>query len=843
MATGIPTLPGFELVSLLGRGGMGEVWKARQQGIGRWVAVKVLHPQFSEDEEYVTRFLREARTVGKLSHENIVRAFDCGQAGGRNYLVMEFVEGRPLDRVLAERKVFPEREALLLVRPIAEALQHAWDHRIIHRDVKPQNVLVAVDGTPKLCDLGLSRDVSESTRLTMTGTIACTPAYASPEQANGETGIDTRTDVYSLGVMLYELVTGELPFQSASPAALLVKHVSEIPRPPIGRNPNLSAGANRLILDMLEKLPSKRPATPGVVVSRIDGLLEGKDAPAPRTSRVAGPRRRRGLGRGPSAIPAMAIAGGIAAVGVVILAVAFSGGKPAPAPRPPETVARPVPAPPAPAPVPPRPERIPPAAPPGQARAEAALRALRDFRASHPDDLPAQIREAGRTLIELDGTPHFEEARRELESLRGRRKEELRKVRATLDADVRAAVGKEDFRGAIQAWKAAAAKHPDAPWAAEETDRVAEIRKAAETAYAPLAARAAEASHKGDTAEVESIRKRIAGWGMPGIAQLFEGVLAANAPPPKPPSAPPASPPPVPPSAPPPAPLARPKAPGSADRGRIRTTVRNSFKESYAKTAPEEVRTLAGELLKAARRSDTDPATRYVFLEEARDQAARGAHAGLAFSAVEGIVTEFDVDARKEWDNVLDKLKTTTREPSAAGAFVAASVDRALVAIRGDDYDLAEDLLKAAQTATGRSDDAGGALASVVKTTGELQRARAAHRAAQKDLEKLKANPDDPQANLTAGRFLCLAKKDWPRGLEHLLKGSDKTLREAAAREQTAGTDGAKLAEAAEGWMAAGEAYREHALDLYQSAWPGLSGEPRDRARNLLLAARAHKGV
>jgi serine/threonine protein kinase len=715
---------------------MGEVWKARQQGIGRWVAVKVLHPQFTQDEEYVQRFLREARTAGRLAHECIVRAYDCGQAGGRNYLVMEFIEGRALDRILAERKTLPEREALLLVRRLAQALQHAWELKIVHRDVKPQNVLVTPDGTPKLCDLGLSRDVSAATRLTMTGSIACTPAYASPEQANGETAIDTRTDLYSLGVLLYELVTGELPFRSSSPAALLVKHATEVPRPPAALNSKLSAGTNRLILDLLEKLPSKRPTTPAVVVSRIDGLLEGKEA-APKTSRTVAPRRSRSFARGSSGFPVAAVAGGVSALVFIVLAVSLSGGKPPPSPPPPSNPERPVltkmpvnfvntpePAKPAPAPAPEPPKKDP--------------------------------------------------------------AEEHRKAREEVVARVR---------------EAAAEKHRDAPWAAEEAAQVAEIRKAAQALYAPLATQAAEAAKKGDVAALEAIRKRIASWGMPGIEQAFEGLVAASTPAAKPRPAPAPAPPP------PPAPVARPKPPDSADRARIRTSVRSIFKADYAKTSPEDVRALSAKLLEGARRPDADAVTRYVLLEEARNEAVRAGHATGVFAAVEEITAGFDVDARREWTDALGKLRSTTRD-------AAPCLERARTAILMDDYDLAAELLKTAQAAAGRSGDAGAA-ASLLTAMTDLQGAREAHRAAQKDLEKLKGAPDDPDANLSVGRFHCIAKGDWTRGVEHR----------------------------ADAWLqTSGDPFREHAYDLYQSAWPGLAGERRDRVRQVLLG-RIHRGV
>ncbi len=837
MGSPAPAIPGFESVSLLGRGGMGEVWKARQKGIDRWVALKILHPHFSQDEEYVRRFQREARTVGKLSHENIVRAYDCGEADGRNYLVMEFVQGEPLDGILARQGVLPEREALAIVRAIAQALQYAWEHRIIHRDIKPQNILMTPEGVPKLCDLGLSRDVTESTRLTQTGAIACTPAYASPEQAQGETRIDTRSDLYSMGVLLYELVTGTLPFQSSSAAALLVKHVSEKPAPPVSRNPALTPGANRLILDMLEKLPARRPTDPGAVVGRIDALLSGQGEPDARLSRSAATRRRKAAGRAPSRAPALALAGGIAAAVLVLLAVALSGRPSAPRtppPFPPRESARAT----APVPVPEQPPRVPEPAPaptprprPAPAptdRAQAALQAARAFCAAAPDDLPAQIRRYESALLDMTGTPLLEEARTELEAIRARRREELRKAETDVQARVRDAVGKEEFRKAIGIWKEAPARFPDAPWAADSEARIGEVKKAAEGLYPELVRRAAEANRKGDATTLQALRSRVLGWDLPGLTQGFDQAIALPAAP-----APAPVPLPAPPPRPPEPPLAaasrRKPPPPPAEQRSLREQVRGRlFKADYAKRNPEDACELARKLLEGARAAE-EPATQLVFLQEARDQALRGGDPGLAFSAVDRIVADFEVDPKKEWSDALRAAAGSAREPGSAAALVAEAVSRVRAAIAVDDYDLAAEFQKTAETVAPRAADAAGA-AALIQSANQLKTARAAHKAAMPAFQKLKADPENADAHLEVGRFLCFVKGDWSQGGEHLERGSDRTLREAAARERLAQSDPAKLASAADGWVKVSGA-RDHALDLYRRAWPGLAADRRDAVR------------
>jgi serine/threonine protein kinase len=267
-----PTIPGFEILERLGEGGMGVVYRARQTAMDRLVAIKVLRDELAREEEYIRRFLREARLAGRLRHANIVSALDCGNADGRFFMVMEFVEGQPLDQVLKRRGALPEPEALDIARGVAEALQHAWYHKVLHRDLKPQNILLTKEGIPKVGDFGLCRDMRDLPHLTSLGLIHCTPEYASPEQARGEKDIDVRADLYSLGISLYEMLTGTIPFQAGDPATMMVLHAMERPRPPDQRNSAISPGANQLVLDLIEKAREERPGSPAIVIERIRAL-------------------------------------------------------------------------------------------------------------------------------------------------------------------------------------------------------------------------------------------------------------------------------------------------------------------------------------------------------------------------------------------------------------------------------------------------------------------------------------------------------------------------------------------------------------------------------------------
>jgi serine/threonine protein kinase len=336
-------IPGYLLVEKLGQGGMGEVFKARQLGLDRWVAIKIMNRALAEDREYVQRFLLEARTAGRLRHENIVSAIDCGEAGGRFFMVMEFVEGGTAQSLLKARGRLPELQSLEITRAIAEGLQYAWENGIIHRDVKPQNILLDPDGVPKLCDLGLCRDIQDRARLTASGTVYCTPQYASPEQSRGDRDLDTRTDIYSLGVSLYELTTGKLPFEGDTPGALVLKHALDRPVPPREKNPHLSARTSQLILHMMEKSRDARPATPGAVARKIAGFLSEQERsvespppirpqPAPSTRRSMPPARGRG------SLPPFLAIGGAVTLGAILLGVLISiVSKPAPRPVPPSS--------------------------------------------------------------------------------------------------------------------------------------------------------------------------------------------------------------------------------------------------------------------------------------------------------------------------------------------------------------------------------------------------------------------------------------------------------------------------------------------------------------------------
>lgn len=287
----------YRLDARLGRGGMGAVYRAHQLAVGRDVAVKVLHPSLSADAQTVARFENEAQVIAALRHPNTLKLLDVGRLpDDRVFIVTELVEGETLDARLARGLTLDEGVAILT--QVCDALSEAHAQHVVHRDLKPANVMVERIGTQdvaKVLDFGIAK-LAAQPKVTATGTIFGTPAYMSPEQAQG-TEVDARTDIYALGVMLYQLASGRLPFESESPGAMMVKHMTEEPPPPSERMAGVQVPPRLedLILQLLEKDPNDRPQSMGEVRRRIadPALLEvPRDAPTERAAPPTAPDTR-----------------------------------------------------------------------------------------------------------------------------------------------------------------------------------------------------------------------------------------------------------------------------------------------------------------------------------------------------------------------------------------------------------------------------------------------------------------------------------------------------------------------------------------------------------------------
>src|SRR5205085_4309758 len=246
----------YELRELVGSGGMSSVFKAHDTLLERNVALKVLHDHYGGDGAYVERFRREARAVAQLSHPNVVTVIDRGEDGGRQFIVFELVEGRTLKELLDEEGRLPVRRALQIAIQVARGLAFAHEHGLVHRDVKPQNVILNGDGRAKVTDFGIARSIDVA-GVTQSGTVLGTSNYIAPEQAKGGE-VEPATDVYSLGAVLVELLTGEVPFQGESFVAVAMRHVNEPPPSILDLRPDVPARVAHAVERALEKRPADR---------------------------------------------------------------------------------------------------------------------------------------------------------------------------------------------------------------------------------------------------------------------------------------------------------------------------------------------------------------------------------------------------------------------------------------------------------------------------------------------------------------------------------------------------------------------------------------------------------
>ncbi|MHC5039577.1 MAG: serine/threonine protein kinase [Planctomycetota bacterium] len=269
-------ITGYKLLKKLGGGAMGSVYVAKQLSMDRLVAIKILSPQLARNEKFVDRFMREARAVARLNHINIISGIDVGESNGINYFAMEYVDGPTLISVLNKGGPLGEKRSLNITLQIARALEHAHKHNMVHRDVKPDNIMIAKDGTAKLCDLGLARDLSQTPEASEHGQSLGTPNYISPEQARAERKIDIRSDIYSLGASLFHMVTGQPPYQGSA-AVVMTKHISHPVPDPLAIVPDLSKETAFILQHMMAKDKKKRYQVPEVVAEDLERVIkEGK---------------------------------------------------------------------------------------------------------------------------------------------------------------------------------------------------------------------------------------------------------------------------------------------------------------------------------------------------------------------------------------------------------------------------------------------------------------------------------------------------------------------------------------------------------------------------------------
>lgn len=273
-------IPGYKVLDSIGAGAMATVYKAKQLSLDRLVAIKVLPKRFSTNTQFIERFYAEGRAAAQLNHPNIVQAYDVGKAGERHYFVMEFVDGRTVFDDITKAKRVPEKDAVDIAIQVAEALQHAHERGLIHRDVKPKNIMLTKSGVVKLADLGLARAVSDTEAAEAEkGKAFGTPYYISPEQIRGEVKIGPPADIYSLGATLFHMVTGQVPFDGKNPSDVMHQHLKAELRRPDEVNPKLSSGLSQVIEMMMAKDSRKRYQQCKDLLVDLRAVREGKSPP------------------------------------------------------------------------------------------------------------------------------------------------------------------------------------------------------------------------------------------------------------------------------------------------------------------------------------------------------------------------------------------------------------------------------------------------------------------------------------------------------------------------------------------------------------------------------------
>ncbi len=260
----------YKIIGKIGKGGMGDIYKAIQEHLNRVVALKVLSPQLCREDEFTKRFEIEAKAISLLQHQNIVNIYEYGEDQGMRFFAMQFVDGTDLGRYIAENKMLPVGQVIDFAKQICRGLRYAHSCNIIHRDIKPQNVLIDKSGVARLSDFGIAK-IFSGTDITLTGSAVGTPEYMSPEQAQGKKP-DFQTDIYSLGILMYEMLTRKPPFSGDNPMAIAYKQVHELPTPPSLKRKDTPKRLELIILKALKKDKRERYSTVEDMLNHLDSV-------------------------------------------------------------------------------------------------------------------------------------------------------------------------------------------------------------------------------------------------------------------------------------------------------------------------------------------------------------------------------------------------------------------------------------------------------------------------------------------------------------------------------------------------------------------------------------------
>ncbi len=854
---------GLEILEVLGTGGMGVVYKARQTSLNRVVALKLLSPAFAASSEFTARFEREAKVLASVAHPNIVHVYDFGKESELLFLVMECVDGPTLESVLEGKRPVDPAWLLGVLRDVTRGLQRVHEAGLVHRDIKPANILLAADGA-KIGDFGLAIQTEDTLKLTESGMFVGTPHYVSPEHVQGKK-VDGRSDLYSLGVILYQGLAGRPPFTGTSATAILMKHVQETPPPLYKFAPSLPPILGEITRKLLAKNPSARHESTASLQRDLERAIAAVKGHKPSEERPIAPATRRAVADPPPApisrFPWKWIAvGGAALTAVVIGILAFAGSaskaperpqtpppvarKPAPEPVAKKQAPKPIETPPRKPSDPVPPPSVPPAAPADRKPEEGVQLSTQEKRRQLDHytciiNLSAVAAAYGELKGNLDA---------------------VRQLRGTM-------IQTQEKLDALLAQLRQEGQNPYVDDLLRPPDRITwfenhELYKAGPEASAAALGTFVAQVKGGSRARVAVLRDgetkefvirfderpadlltilQVVGL-IPG--QTVQGPAApAEAPKPSDPAPVPAIKPPDPPAPVPAAPVPAPPAarrlpvPDAAAQKEAEKTIREIYKADYAKKAPADVALLAQKLYLQGRQEQADAKARYALLGEARELASQSGDLQTCLAATDELARGFEVDGVSLKSAVLNKMAGNVRRPEAALPLAEAFCRLAEEASAADSYDAAaaaaskaEGLARATQDALllSRAQD-------LRKEVGffkdEYQKVKGA-------IEK--PGTGDPEA---VGRYFCFVKGDWERGLPILAAAAKPPLNQLAQKDAARPADVPGQIEVADGWWDAGEKERhpsrkqrilERAQRWYELAFAGATGLVRAKVEKRL---------
>ncbi|HLY09598.1 MAG TPA: protein kinase [Planctomycetota bacterium] len=782
------TFKGFEILEILGQGGMGVVYKARQRSLDRLVALKLLNPQLASSEEFSKRFDREAKILASLNHPNVVHVHDFGREDGLLFLAMEHVDGPTLDDVIRKKPVDPAR-FLTAVRDVAKGLQRVHEAGLVHRDIKPSNILLTRDGTAKISDFGLAIETEDAQKLTQSGMFVGTPHYVSPEHAQGKK-VDGRSDLYSLGVILFEGFAGRPPFQAASATALLLKHVNEPPPALYKLAPQSPKIVQEVVRKLLAKNPAARHDTAASLVRDLDRALEELKA-GPKLSATA----RQVAAASPAApepgLPLKWIAtGGAAVLGLILLAVAIFGGNPEP-----------------------RKESGLPGRPVAADRsATSAPRVPEEEKTREPEPapVPVPLPELTPSKSQVPKTPGaLEEALRQGVALFDQAKAayEDGKARSSVETLAEAGFRAEEARAKFAAVQEIGGDELKAS-GAEQFKLVQQFLKLVNEARLSIQ------NAKGTPAAPSPARIPVPGAPPPDL-----GAPATPVPPPS---------------------VRREAVPEVAALKEAEKAVRDVYKADYAKKASADQQALAEKLLAQGRATNEDPRAQFVLFREAREVSLQAGDLDTMLAAIDELGRHFEIDPLLVKHAALMKIQVRT--PEAASKVIEALLDQARNAMDADNFDIA---LSAAVRADSLPKAAGEAMLTM--RTSDLKREITATKDEYLKVKSLIEKPGtgDPEA---LGRYYAFVKGDWDRGLPILASFAKAPLNTLAEKDLGRTEQAVAQIEIGDGWWDLAEKEKtplakarlqERAKYWYESAFSAATGLGKTKIERRLDALDA----